>query len=366
MSNKPLILAYYLPQFHQIPENDEWWGKGFTEWTNVRKAKPLYKGHDQPRVPAELGYYNLLDKDIREKQVLLAREAGIGGFCYWHYWFNGHQLMNNIIDEVAASGKPDFPFCLGWANESWSQKFWNKDSKTDKLLIEQTYGGLEDWRNHYEYVRTLFQNKNYIRIEGKPFFLIYKPENINEPKLYFDLWNQWIKEDGIADGIYFVAHLENTWQYEKWIKKGYSAVTPSPNPRVLYNHHCIHGFKRIWNDYKRRLFKLPIIIDMSDVNKTILDKTTDSREDVIPVLYPQWDHSPRSGRFVFVVENSTPQKFEEQVRNCLQLVSRKQNQIVMLKSWNEWAEGNYMEPDKTHGKGFIIALKNALGAVFNM
>jgi hypothetical protein len=300
-----------------------------------------------------------LDKDIRIKQAELAREAGVGGFCYWHYWFNGKQLMNEIIDEIASTGEPDFPFCLGWANESWNKKLWNKDSKGDKLLIEQTYGGLADWRAHYEYVRTLFKNKNYVRIDGKPFFLIYRPEQISEPQLYFDLWNKWIREDGIADGIYFVANLESTINYQRWLCRGYSAITPAPNPRILSRDTNLGYVQRHWQSYKRRILHLPIIIDMKEVNENILDEKFDIQECVIPVLYPQWDHSPRSGGFVFIVENSTPELFQKQAEKCFHLLSKKRNKIVMLKSWNEWAEGNYMEPDIRFGRGYIDALSIA-------
>ena len=194
------IIAFYLPQFHPFKENDEWWGKGFTEWTNVGKAKSLFRGHQQPKVPADLGYYDLRLPEVRNQQVELAKSAGIYGFCYWHYWFGkGVQLMNRIIDEVHSSESPDFPFCLGWANESWKAKQWNKDGSGDKILVEQTYPDIADFRKHYEYVRELFKDKRYIRYEGKPFFYIYKPLNSPAIKQIILLWNQWIKEDGIAE-----------------------------------------------------------------------------------------------------------------------------------------------------------------------
>ena len=200
-SNKPVIIAYYLPQFHPFKENDEWWGKGFTEWTNVGKARPLYKGHYQPKIPADLGYYDLRLPIIRQQQVELAKEAGISGFCYWHYWFGGkgRQLMNDIIDNVHNEGKPDFPFCLGWANESWKAKQWRYDGLGDKILMEQRYEGDEDYRLHYEYACELFKDKRYIYIDSKPFFLIYKPNQFVDIKRFISLWNQWIKEDGLAE-----------------------------------------------------------------------------------------------------------------------------------------------------------------------
>ena len=159
---KARVIAFYLPQYHPFKENDEWWGKGFTEWTNVGRAKPLFRGHYQPRVPADLGYYDLRMPEVREKQVNLAKEAGIEGFCYWHYWFgNGRRLMESVFDEVLISGKPDFPFCLGWANHSWFAKTWDKDGKKDKLLIEQQYLGIEDFKTHFGYALKAFKDPRY-------------------------------------------------------------------------------------------------------------------------------------------------------------------------------------------------------------
>lgn len=362
---KPEIIAYYLPQFHPIKENDEWWGKGFTEWTNVGKAKSLYRGHNQPRVPADLGYYDLRIPDVREQQVELAKEAGVTGFCYWHYWFdNGFQLMNEIIDDVAASGKPDFPFCLGWANESWKAKQWNKNGKGDRILAEQKYGGETDYRKHYEYVKTLIINKNYIRVSDRPFFLIYKPDDSICIKDIISLWNKWVKEDNISDGFYFVASVDHEENKDKYLKMGFNAVTPAHLQRVdfAFTHlpRWIRGIKRIIRNFRVR----PMIFRMSDVNKHIINDNYDIADNVIPFLLPQWDHTPRSGVKGYIVK-STPDQFEKQAEIVLRLVKRKQNNIVMLKSWNEWAEGNYMEPDLTWGKEYIKALRNAIDKIFD-
>ncbi len=361
---KPLILAYYLPQFHPIPENDKWWGKGFTEWTNVGRAKPLFKGHYQPRVPADLGYYDLRIPQVREEQAILAKAAGIFGFCYWHYWFNGKQIMNEIIDEVAATGKPDFPFCLGWANESWYKKAWDKETKKDILLIEQTYGGENDYRRHYEYCRVLFENKNYLKINDSPFFLIYKPYSFPDVSRFIELWNKWIKEDGIADSIYFVANADDN-ELEDILNKGFIAMTPNSNTRVLNCLGQVSILKRHINNFNKEYRKIPYRISMDDVNKNILHLPVDLKENVIPVLYPQWDHSPRSSQFVFVINDSTPLKFEAQAQTTFSAIKQKDNKLIILKSWNEWAEGNYMEPDLRFGRGYIDALRNAINNTFN-
>lgn len=357
---KPLIIAYFLPQFHPIPENDEWWGKGFTEWTNVGKAKPLFKGHNQPRIPTDLGYYDLRIPAVREQQAILARDAGIGGFCYWHYWFSPEQqLLNEIIDDVAYSGKPDFPFCLGWANESWKAKSWSQDGNTDTILIEQTYGGETDYRKHYEYVKKLIKNKNYIRIDDRPFFLVYKPENHPEIGSFINLWNKWIKEDKIAESFYFVASVTYENNYESFLNQGFNAVTMAHYQRVLAE---INNKQSLWNVLKERLRikkHLPIIVSADDVYKHII-KEKDYLETVIPFMIPQWDHTPRSGVNGYLIKEATPEKFYEQAKKVLGVIEQKNNKIIMLKSWNEWAEGNFMEPDLTYGENFLSAIKKAL------
>ena len=182
---KPRVIALYLPQYYPFKENDEWWGKGFTEWTNVGKAKPLFKDHYQPKVPADLGYYDLRIPSVREQQAELAREAGIEGFCYWHYWFgNGKRLLADVFDEVLESGHPDFPFCLGWANHSWNSKCWKFDDSilVEKTLMEQTYPGEEDIQMHFKFLLKAFSDPRYIKVDGKPFFLIHDVEKL--PELY--------------------------------------------------------------------------------------------------------------------------------------------------------------------------------------
>lgn len=358
---KPKIIAYYLPQFHPIPENDLWWGKGFTEWTNVGKAKPLFKGHYQPRVPGDLGYYDLRLKKVREEQVELAKEAGVYGFCYWHYWFgNGKQLLNSIIDEIVEDQKPNFPFCLGWANESWKAKQWNKDGKGDKILIEQRYDGEEDYRKHFEYVKKLFSDDRYIRIDGQPFFLIYKPNNFPNIVTFIQLWNKWIKEEGIADKIYFVANLDFDADYDKFIKMGFDAVTPSILERMDYSFYHSHPFIQKIKAYIRKLTPYPLLLSYKKMNKHIWDSKLDVKENVIPFIIPNWDHTPRSGKRGRLFVDSTPHYFEQQASKVLKEVEKKNNKLIILKSWNEWAEGNYMEPDLKWGKGYIKALKNAL------
>ena len=210
---KARVLAYYLPQFHPIPENDKYWGPGFTEWTNVAKAKPLFRGHYQPRIPADLGFYDLRLPEVREQQAQLAREAGIEGFCYWHYWFgNGRQLLQRPFNEVLASGKPNFPFCLAWANHDWSTKSWQrgKGAVDSSVMIEkQLYPGDEDYVNHFNYVLPAFRDHRYITVDGKPLFLIFDTYNFADVSHFIELWRDLAVKNGL-DGIYFVAIANST------------------------------------------------------------------------------------------------------------------------------------------------------------
>lgn len=367
----PKVIAYYLPQYHPFPENDEWWGKGFTEWTNVARAQPLFKGHYQPKIPADLGFYDLRLPIVREQQAQLAREAGIYGFCYWHYWFgNGKQLMADIFDEVLATGKPDFPFCLGWANHSWYAKNWNtSNAKQDKLLIEQTYPGVDDLRLHYEYVLKAFKDPRYIKQDGKPVFTIFAPHLLPEDYRLIELWNMWAKEDGFENGIYFIASYKPKTMDEKegrhWIEKGFSAVIPVRLDKYLLNKKGSH-FRNtlLWYlDKKNIQLAFRQRCDYSEVSPFLSYEKMDSEEFVIPTLIPNFDHSPRSLKNGYIMNNSTPERFGELCSRIFKNIEGKHNQLVWLRSWNEWGEGNYMEPDLKYGHGYLDALHNAIGSI---
>lgn len=372
------VLAFYLPQFYPFKENNEWWGPGFTEWTNVAKAKPLFKGHNQPRIPADLGYYDLRVNETREQQVELAKQAGVTAFCYWHYWFgNGKRLLERVFDEVLSSGTPDFPFCLGWANHSWYAKTWNKDSKVkDKLLIEQTYPGVEDAREHFDYLLRAFADSRYLKIDGKPYLFIFDPVNL--PDMYITLFEEWAKEHGYP-GLYLVANISPYDDKDKYIQKGYTAVSISRVTKSILTNADIRQRKLsdVLNKYRisrsilelrRRFLKVlkpsPFIIDYKEYYKSLVTEL-EYGSDVIPQIVPQWDHSPRSGINGLTWINTTPSLFYKHACMALDAVKNKKHPIILLKSWNEWGEGNYMEPDTMYGHGYIDALKKAIDDKFN-
>ena len=360
------IIAFYLPQFHPFKENDEWWGKGFTEWTNVGKAKPLFKGHNQPRVPTELGYYDLRLPIVREQQALMARDAGVTAFCYWHYWFgNGKRLIADIFDEVLNTGKPDFPFCLGWANHSWYAKDWNSDGTTSqKLLQEQTYPGIEDEKMHFQLLVKAFKDSRYVKIDNSPFLLVFDPTSL--PQEYIDNFRKWTKEAGFTD-LFLVANISINRNPEDFLQMGYSAVTfqrlASKNKQTLLSKSRIG--RRLYKECRKVMgfirHRPPFLFDYSKLYHSLI-QDIDKKEYVIPAIIPQWDHTPRSGWNGSLFINSTPQYFGKHVEEALNAIKDKplSKRILLLKSWNEWGEGNYMEPDLLNGRGFIDALKSKI------
>lgn len=353
MSKKTRILAFYLPQFHPIPENDSWWGKGFTEWTNVRKAKPLYHGHQQPVVPGELGYYDLRNPEIREKQAQFAKEHGIEGFCYWHYWFgNNKRLLELPFNEVLSSGKPGFPFCLAWANETWSG-VWH--GKPKKILIKQEYPGIEDYRKHFESVLEAFQDKRYIKVYDKPVYIIYRPLNIPDIEQMMELWRNLALANNLA-GIHFVAHTTN---YDKEIKR----LSSLGFDGIINNTFKKAHLKLERNFIVRKLLYFlgvpPNIYNYETFSNFLLDKN-DQKVGVYPTVVPNWDNSPRSGIRGIIIKGSTPYLFEEHLKKAKKMIELKEynENFLFVKSWNEWAEGNYIEPDNNFGCKYLEAIKN--------
>lgn len=385
MNKKARIIAYYLPQFHPIPENDKWWGKGFTEWTNVAKATPLYKGHYQPKIPADLGFYDLRLPQVRKAQAELAHEAGIEGFCYWHYWFGKNKkLLDTPFNEVLNSGEPNFPFCLGWANHSWSNKTWEKGNSktTDSILMEQTYSE-EDYEIHFYELLKAFKDERYITVDGKPVFVVFDPLAIPAPNKFITIWQELAKENGLK-GIHFVGIISNLSGFkinEKGEKKYYIA-SPSEPATERYKQVLNAGFDAINSrglfraemKAKGRLRKLaykflrkysPIkLLDKYSYEKIIknLYVEEDKWENVYPTILPNWDRSARSGKNASIYHGSTPELFRNNIERALEYTKEKndEHKILFLMSWNEWAEGNYIEPDLKFGKQYLNVIKETI------
>lgn len=348
------IIAYYLPQYHSIKENDEWWGKGFTEWTNVAKARPLFKGHEQPHIPADLGFYNLLNIDDQKAQIRYAKDAGISAFCYWHYWFgNGRLLLEKPIKNVLNNKEIDLPFCFGWANESWQSKVWSSNGMSrGKVLMEQLYLGDDDILNHFNYLKPYLLDSRYYRIKGRPVFTIYRPYQLKNAQHFLETFNRLIKESGIADSFYFIGHTIDDKEIGDLLSL-YDAVNIVRVGCYRYDKELI---KRItFRLFRYKVFNTPLVLQYKKLIN-YFSKEIDRNERVIPTLIPSWDHTPRSGKKGVVFQGSNPILFEEHVNRVYSMVKDKKEPIVFLKSWNEWGEGNYIEPDTKYGIQYLNVL----------
>lgn len=381
-NKKARVIAYYLPQFHPIPENDEWWGPGFTEWTNVAKAKPRFRGHVQPRIPADLGFYDLRLPETREKQAELAREAGIEGFCYYHYWFgNGKQLLERPFNEVVESGKPDFPFCLCWANHSWGGGTWtNASIKTEKkVFMEQMYLGAEDNEKHFYSLINAFRDPRYIKVDGKLFFAIYDALGFKNVREFIEQWQKLAQKEGL-EGFHFVGAVQ-TPSYAEFVANGANRNAANFVASKRIKEVLDLGFDAVITDNRFRaellsrgtinmalrsvlskVFHISTInrFNQSDINSNMYVKE-DKEENVYPSILPNWDRTPRSKSEALYV-NSTPEVFKEALVTLINRISKKEpeHRIIILKSWNEWGEGNYVEPDLQYGHGYLNELRNIL------
>jgi hypothetical protein len=386
--NKARLIAFYLPQFHPTRENDEWWEKGFTEWTNVTRAKPLFPGHYQPHLPSGLGFYDLRVPEVRAEQAALARKAGIEGFCYWHYWFAGRRLLERPFNEVLSSGEPDYPFCLGWANHTWSSHWIGAEKRT---LIEQTYPGKADHERHFYAMLPAFHDPRYIRVHNRPMFVIFRPKEVPDSEAFIELWQNLASRNGL-ERIHFVAHLfDNELDYP-WRKVGYTGAVMTNELKLVRRRwwqiarekFCISNNslkttsklrgiltagietgQLISHRVLQRLLRWPGGVHYYRDAMLFFKSAAALESGCYPSIVPGWDNTPRAGRKGIVLHGSTPELFYEHARDILMSVADRpaEERIVFIKSWNEWAEGNYLEPDQKFGNAYLDAVKSALDSV---
>lgn len=359
-------IAFYLPQFHTIPENDKWWGKGFTEWTNVKKARPLYEGHYQPRVPMNENYYNLLDINTMKWQVKLAQEYGLYGFCFYHYWFNGKMLLEKPLDMYLKNKELNLPFCLCWANENWTNGW---AAQHPRILIEQNEGTKEKWKEHFEYFLPFFRDERYIKENGKPLLIIYKPDIFSHIKNMLEYWNTLSIKEGLPGLIFasqlspenpetscFDMHIEYqpTNVYIEMVKTRNTLLKKLKHfiksNTIKYFHIDIEGWKvqklqrfnydEIWE----RILSIPVISNKQ-----------------IPGAFVDWDNTARKKRRGYIIENASPEKFKmyfsKQIKNTKENYKK---DYIFLFAWNEWAESGYLEPDEKYKYKYLEALREAL------
>lgn len=346
------LIAYYLPQFHPIPENDKWWGRGFTEWTNTAKAKPLFKGHYQPHLPGDLGFYDLRLPETRAAQAAMAREHGVEAFCYFHYWFSGRQLLERPFNEVRDSGEPDFPFCLCWANQTWTS-IWH--GAPDRVLIEQYYPGMDDHRRHFDALLPAFFDKRYLKVDGKPLFVFFKPKELPDSLRVMEFWRELSIKAGLP-GLFLIAEDHR----QDWDPKprGYDAVVMNNlwpwRYEVAYWNQPIKKIKQKYN----RLRGKPKVVMYEEVIDSLVTEPIKGIES-FPCVYPNFDNTPRSGGNGLVLHGSTPELFRRHLRRAIDRMSHApgERRIVFVKSWNEWAEGNHLEPDLRFGMRYLEVLR---------
>lgn len=368
------LIAFYLPQFHTIPENDKWWGKGFTEWTNVRKAQPLFPGHDQPRIPLR-GEYNLLDDDTKIWQAELAKQYKIYGFCYYHYWFKGgRQLLEKPAEQMLANKAVDLPFCFCWANENWSK---NWDGGNREIIMEQDYGEKSDWEKHFQYLLPFFKDDRYITIDGKPLFIIYKPEQIIDLYQMTLYWKKRAIEKGFP-GLCFAFQFPTYYSdmyyrddifdfrigFEPVHARNLASMKPGKDPKVqllrkIFGEDAVSAYRKLRHHrtYSSGTNSQSLALHFYDeIWENILNAPW--TDEFIPGAFVDWDNTPRNKHGV-VHAGFSIEKFQEYMTRLFARASSENKSMIFLNAWNEWAEGAFLEPDEKYGYKKLEALKAA-------
>lgn len=355
------LMAFYLPQYHAIPENDEWWGKGYTEWTAVKNAKPLYKGHREPRIPLHSNYYDLADEsgEVWKWQAKLARNSGVYGFCIYHYWFEGKQLLQKPMEILLRHPEIDLNYSVCWANETWKRTWYDQKNT---VLQKQTYGGEDAWKRHYEYLNQFFQDTRYIKIHNKPVIHIYHSQEIEFLPDILETWDKLAKENGF-NGVYIISGVTSMgWEKRKDIIDGQYMFNPS---FIMKNLNAIHNMEYLIpvavNRYLNKLFKTSRVehrIDIRWIYKII--ERYPLAEGIMPGTFSQWDNTPRTGTMGMSCYNSTPQVFYEHLKKLYDSYSDTKN-FIYINAWNEWGEGAYLEPDEEYGYGYLQAVQKVFG-----
>lgn len=370
------IIPLYLPQFHTIPENDEWWGKGFTEWVNVREAKPLFEGHNQPRVPLNNNYYDLSDIETLKWQCRIAKEYGIYGFCMYHYWFNGHLLLEKPMEMLLAHPEIDIKYCISWANHDWTDA-WKASNRQPKVLIAHNFDDEKDWVDHFNYLLPFFKDPRYMTENNKPLMVIYIPNIIRKLKKMLDVWSQMARDNGF-DGLTFIyqsaaSSFDNSWDHSLFdygveMNPGYVGLANRQKnssffPKLMKYSHEIKRFLHI----RRSLLPQKKITEVSKADydytwQRILElRPISNAPKMIPCAFTDWDNTPRHKERGYLYQGVSPDKFKSYFK---QLLDNTKNfydtDMIFVFAWNEWAEGGYLEPDEKNGFAFLEAIKECL------
>jgi hypothetical protein len=351
-------IAFHLPQFHPIPENDEWWGMGFTEWTNVVKARPLFPGHHQPHLPADLGFYDLRLPEARAAQAELAASYGIHGFCYYHYWFNGRRLLGRPLDEILGSGQPDFPFCLCWANESWTRGWLGQDRQ---ILISQTYNP-DDELTHAHWLAKVFADPRYMRKDGRAIFLVYRPGDLPEPRRLTETLGAVCNMNGDKDP--YLIGVDAHHAGRDFRIDGFDATLAfEPQLGALPGAFAdAFSSRKLWRNLRLGVMSGKLkVYDYTEARHRMLSLLRPFP--TIPCVFVGWDNTPRRGPNGLVVVNSSPQAFGSALEAEITKLRTSSNgdPILFINAWNEWAEGNHLEPCHRWGRDHLETIRKALG-----
>lgn len=346
------LISFYLPQFHEIPENNDAWGKGFTEWANVRKAKPLFLGHNQPRKPLHDNYYNLLDNKVMEWQMALAKKSGIYGFCFYHYWFHGRLVLEKPMEMLLKNQKMDFHYCISWANEPWT-KTWHGGKGDKEIIIPQTYGKEEEWKSHYTYFRRFFMDERYIKEQNCPVLLIYRLRNIPYFNEMLRYWNTCAKKDGFS-GIFVISM--DIWRDQAAKSRLVNGTVDfEPNKtraEIMHASELLTPKKKgslLWNRFAVRS------IHYKEINEKMLRIPHGKNQ--FRTVFVDFDDSPRRGERAVITKGSTPQLFGRYLRKAIRQSQSEGNEYLFINAWNEWGEGNYLEPDTKNGYGYLNQIR---------
>lgn len=341
----PRLIAFYLTQFHPTPENDLWWGKGFTEWTNVTKATPLFEGHYQPHLPSDFGYYDLRVRETRRDQIDMAHNYGIDGFCYHYYWFSGKRILNLPLDDMLADPESDMPFCLCWANENWTRR-WDGDDK--EILLAQKYLP-EDDLNFIKSLIPFFEDRRYIRLDGKIYLIVYCPQHLPDARKTVEIWRDYCRSIGMGE-IHVCAAL--THGNEDYAQFGFDSGVEFPphNDRADNINYQVSFYDRF----------IGRVVQYANVAQSYLDRTYGAAR-VFKTVFPSWDNTARNKDRAFVVLNGVPENYEYWLASSIDIVKKsgKHDELIFINAWNEWAEGCHLEPDRWFGHGFLQATLNA-------
>jgi lipopolysaccharide biosynthesis protein len=350
VQDKPIrLVAYYLPQYHPFPENDDWWGKGFTEWTNVTRAHPLFVGHYQPHLPADLGFYDLRVPEVRHEQIRMAKDHGIDAFCYHFYWFSGKRLMERPLDDMLADKEADMPFCLCWANENWTRRW---DASENEILIAQKYRP-EDPVASLQAMEPFLRDPRYITYQGRKVIVVYRPQHLPDSVAWLKEWRDYAREVGLGELHLVCALTHDNWSYETY---GFDAGVEFPP----------HSAGRVRDNVGESLGYIEpfegLVLDYSKVAEFYLNRDMGLEDNVHRTVYPSWDNTARRKQLALVTLNGTPENYEYWLHRAIKDTQERHTDgegMVFINAWNEWAEGCHLEPDRKYGHAFLEATLRA-------